>query len=187
MTIIGTNGRGILFAVVSALVLGAPAAAGARTHHGDGISGGAFFGSPATWHALDLTGEQKRAMRGILQTHAPEIDRLATEERAATAAIRDKLYGTDPVTAEELDELARRELETRSALTHERLMTALAVRNALTPEQLQRVASIRTGIEQMEHEPGANQRAGSKDGSRVIDSGAVNAPFELRAVPRTVP
>jgi Spy/CpxP family protein refolding chaperone len=187
MTIIRTNGRGILLAVVSAVALAGAAPALARVHHGDGISGGAFFGSPATWHALDLTGEQKRAMRGILQTHAPEIDRLATEEHAATRAIRDKLYGTDPVTADDLDELARRELETRSALTHARLMTALAVRNALTPEQLQRVASIRTGIEQMEHEPGANQRAGSKDGSRVIGPGAVNAPFELRAVPRTVP
>jgi Spy/CpxP family protein refolding chaperone len=187
MKIIRTNGRGILFAVVSALALAGPAPALARVYHGDGIGGGAFFGSPATWHALDLTGEQKRTMRGILQTHGPEIDRLAADERAATAAIRNKLYGTDPVTPEDLDELARRELETRSALTHERLTTALEVRNALTPEQIQRIASMRTGIAQMEQEAGANRPPASKDGSRVISSGAVNAPFELRAIPRTVP
>jgi Spy/CpxP family protein refolding chaperone len=184
---IRTNGRAILFAVVGALTLAGVTPAPARVHHDDGIGGGAFFGSPATWHALELTAEQKRAMRGILQTHGPEIDRLAADERAATAAIRDKLYGTDPVTSEDLDELARRELETRSALTHERLVTALEVRNALTPEQIQRIASIRTGIAQMEHDAGANRPAGSKDGSRVMSSGAINAPFELRAIPRTVP
>jgi len=191
MTIIRTNGRGLLLAMVSALALtlalAGPTPALARAHHDDGIGAGAFFGSPATWHALDLTGEQKRAMRGILNAHEPEIDRLAADERAAAAAIRDKLYGTDPVTAEDLDELARRELETRSALTHERLMTALEVLNALTPEQVQRVASIRTGIAQMEHDARANRPALGKDGSRVISSGAVNAPFELRAIPRTVP
>lgn len=145
------------------LVLAAAIPAVARTHHDDGIGAGAFFGNPATWHALDLTGEQMRAMRVVLKTHEPALGRLEGDERRATAAIRDKLYGTDPVTPEELDELARHEIEARSALTRERLATALDVRNTLSSEQIRQIASIRTSFEQMRARPAFGSSSGRAD------------------------
>ncbi len=180
MTTTRTNDRAALFTAASciALVVAAATPASAHQHHDDGIGGGAFFGYPATWQVLDLTGEQKRAMRVIVHAHWAELDRLAADERGATAAIRDKLFGTDPVTPEALDELARHELETRSALTRERLATALEVRNALTPEQIGRIASLRTTLGQMARGRGVGNRgAGSRDGQRRMRRGFFDAPL----------
>lgn len=172
MTTIRTVGPALSFAGTGALALLAaltiPAVAG--THHDDGIGAGGFFGNPAPWHAVDLSGEQKRAMRLVLKAHGPALGRLEADERTATAAIREKLYGVDPVTPEDLDELARHEIETRSALTRERLATALDVRNTLSSEQIQRIAAIRTSFEQMRMRPAFGAPAVPPDAGRMIAS-----------------
>src|SRR5262249_6443011 len=111
-----------------------------------GIGAGAFFGQPSTLYALDLSADQMRSVQAVLRTHGPALRRLAAEERAATRAIDDQRVGEGGVTEDALDAPARPELDTRSALTHERVATALAVRGALTPDQIREVASIRAGV-----------------------------------------
>ena len=109
-------------------------------------------------------------MRVVLKTHEPALGRLEADERTAAAAIRDKLYGADPVAPEDLDELARHEIETRSALTRERLATALEVRNTLSSEQIRRIAAIRTSVEQMQARPAFGIPYGGPDAGRMIAS-----------------
>jgi Spy/CpxP family protein refolding chaperone len=135
-------------AATFAVTLAAGAPASARSARDAGIGGGAFFGAPQTLHALDLSGEQARAVRAVLQSHAQSLHRLAADERATKRAIEDKLVAPGPLTEHDLDGLLAQELQTRSALARERLVTAIAVRDQLTPAQIDRVASIREGLAQ---------------------------------------
>jgi Spy/CpxP family protein refolding chaperone len=136
---------GAAAALLAAAIVGGSTALARSTHDG-GIGGGAFFGEPRVLRALDLTGQQTRAVHAVLLAHGSSLHRLAADERVAKRAIGDKLVAPGPLTEGDVDGLLDQEVQARAALARERLATAIAVRDQLTPAQIAEVASIRDGV-----------------------------------------
>ena len=137
--------------VLAVAVVGSAPALG-RSVDRHGIGGGAFIGEPGTLRALDLTANQRHAIRLALQTHSRSLGALAVSDKAVRHAIDDKLLGTGDVTEQDVEGLIQEELRTHDALTRERVAAALDVRKALTSEQIREVAAIRADVAHMHAE-----------------------------------
>jgi Spy/CpxP family protein refolding chaperone len=150
------NVRRVLTTGALALAAIASVPAFGRGHGGGGIGGGAFLGEPPTLHAVDLTADQRDAVRSALWAHRTTLRQLAASDKAARHAIDDALLGPGELTPQGLEGVVQQELHAHDALIRERLTTALDVRKVLTPEQIGQVAALRAGVERMQgrtHEP----------------------------------
>ena len=131
------------------VVAGSARAFGHGMGGGDACGHGGLFGGGRVLHALDLSADQKQGVHDIIREHRPTLAQLGAKERAARQAIADKLLGTGTVTQNDLDALVQQESQAGTALTRERLATALEVRKVLTSEQIQKAATIHASMKQL--------------------------------------
>jgi len=98
---------------------------------------------------LDLTADQKQAVKDVMSNHRARMQTLAANERAAREAIASRLYGTATVTQQDLDPLVQQAAQARTDRVRERLAVALEIRALLTPAQIEKASTVRTQMQQL--------------------------------------
>jgi Spy/CpxP family protein refolding chaperone len=107
---------------------------------------------PLLLRGVGLSEAQQAQVRQIVAAHRPQFRALHDQLRVAHGELAEKLYGSAPVAAADLDPLLERLSQLRRQLAQEGLQVALEVRGILTPEQLAKAAQIRQRLNELRAE-----------------------------------
>ena len=98
---------------------------------------------PLVLKGVDLTDDQEKQVREIMQAHRATFRTLFSELQAAQKDMADKLLAPGEVRAEDLTTQVQQVAQLRERLMQEGLTVALEVRGVLTPAQLAKAAELK--------------------------------------------
>jgi Spy/CpxP family protein refolding chaperone len=134
------------------LIFALPASAQMRPERGGGWGREGGMALPVLIRAANLTPEQDGKVRAILTNHRAVTRNTVEQLRRAQDELADKLLGTGPVQAADLQPLLKQIASLREQLLQDSAQIALEVRAVLTPEQLARAGQVKARMQQLQSE-----------------------------------
>jgi Spy/CpxP family protein refolding chaperone len=107
---------------------------------------------PMLLRGVNLTPEQDARVKDIVAAHRSAFRDIGYQLRVAEGAMADKLFGTGPVSADDLNASIQQIAQLREQLLREGLAATIDVRAVLTPDQLAKASQIHERMKQLRSE-----------------------------------